>query len=136
FQLRRENNTVTTRFDLLRGQELPANWTFEFGLQATPVKPLPRDRRKWRLSSAPKPTVVVPWPSDKPDSTRYFGYPEARNPVEYQKMLDGYQAKGLAVAPYLLLNGLAGAAPEWKWFGPEWDIKSGEQGGSEAWLHH
>jgi hypothetical protein len=136
FQLRRENNTITTHLDLLRGQALPANWTFEFGLQATPVKPLPSDWRKWRLSSAPRPTVVVPWPSDNPDSTRYFGYPEARNAAEYQKMLDANHAKGLAVAPYLLLNGLSGAAPEWKWFNKEWDIKSGELGGSEAWLQH
>lgn len=136
FQLRRENGAVTTHLELLRGQSLPANWSFEFGLQATPVKPLPKDWRKHRLSSAPRPTMVVPWPSDNPDSTRYFGYPEARDATEYQKMLDGYHARGLNVVPYLLLNGLSGAAPEWKWFRPEWDINSGETGGSEARLQH
>lgn len=136
FQLRRENNAVTTRLELLRGQALPANWNFEFGLQATPVKPLPKDRRKWRLSSAPKPTAVMPWPSDKPDSTRHFGYPEATNPAAYQKMLDDNHAKGQAVLPYLLLNGISSTAPEWKWFGKDWDMKSDEAGGNGTRVHH
>ncbi len=136
FQIMRENNVVTTRFELLRGQTLPTDWNFEFGLQATPVKPLPKDRRKWRLSSAPKPTAVVPWPSDQPDSTRHFGYPEATDSAAYQKMLDENHAKGQAVIPYLLLNGISSTAPEWKWFGNDWDMKSEEAGGGGTRVHH
>ena len=39
------------RLRLIRGQTLPAGWKFEFGLQATPVKPIPADWRKWRPRS-------------------------------------------------------------------------------------
>jgi hypothetical protein len=122
FQTVRANDAATQRFTLLEGQSLPPNWSYQFGLQATPVKPIPRDWRKWRLTPAPRANLDVPWPYDKPDSMEFFGYAAAKNPVIFQKRIDDLHAKGIKALPYSLLNGLDPATPEWKWFYTRWQV--------------
>lgn len=122
FQTVRDHGAATLRFQLLKGQDLPKEWSYQFGLQATPVKPLPADWRKWRLSPAPRGNLTVPWPYDKPDSMEYFGYAAAKNPAIFQQRIDKLHADGLKVLPYSLLNGIDPAAPEWKWFHQRWDV--------------
>lgn len=132
FQAVRENRAVTMRFNLLAGQPVPEKWRFEFGLQATPVKPLPRDWRKWQLVPSPRATHEIIWPTPAPDAVKYFGYPEARNPEIFQKRVDVINAAGRGAVPYTLLNAVSGATPEWKWFGKEWDVKAGDHGSGDV----
>ncbi len=132
FQAVRENQTVTMRFNLLAGQAVPQNWRFEFGLQATPVKPMPRDWRKWQLPPSPKANIEVLWPTPAADSVKHFGYPEARNSELFQKRVTGLQGIKRGVVPYTLLNALSGATPEWKWFHKEWDVKAGDHGSGDV----
>jgi hypothetical protein len=131
FQIERGHDSVTTHLNLLQEQEVPQKWKFEFGLQATPVKPLPEDWRKWRVKPSNGvdgvgTTAAVPWPSLNPDTTLYFGYPEALNPDAYEKMIVRHHAEGKAVIPYLLLNGTPSVSPEWIWFEEAWDSHRGE----------
>jgi hypothetical protein len=122
FQTVRENGAATMRFNLLKGQDLPQDWSYQFGLQATPVKPIPRDWRKWRLGPAPRANLTVPWPYDQPDSMEYFGYAAAKNPEIFQKRIDDLHAKGMKVLPYSLLNGSDPATPDWKYFYKRWQV--------------
>lgn len=132
FELRRENGAVTMRLNLASEQELPPNWNFEFGLQATPVKPLPANWRKWRLTPAPRATNAILWPTKAPNSTQYFGYAQARDEAAFQERVEDERAKGWDTTPYSLLNGLSGATPEWKWFGDKWGIGNGDYGSADV----
>jgi hypothetical protein len=132
FQIARENSAVTMRLNLLNGQEPPTDWSFQFGLQATPVKPLPADWRKWRLSPAPRATAELIWPTTAPDSMQQYGYAQARDPQAFKKRVDALHAEGKAAIPYSVLNGLSGATPEWKWFGKDWDVQAGDYGSSDV----
>ena len=54
---------TTMRLKLLQpGQALPADWKFEFGLQATPVKPLPAHWRRcrWEPGVHNTQTIIIP----------------------------------------------------------------------------
>jgi hypothetical protein len=113
---------VVQRFNLLDGQPLPQNWSYQFGLQATPVKPFPRDWRARRLAPATRANLEIYWPSGAPDSMLHFGYAAAANPELFQKRVDESHAKGRGVLPYSLLNGTEASAPEWKWFHDIWDV--------------
>jgi len=129
FQTVRENNAVTQRFTLLNGQPLPDNWDYQFGLQATPVKPFPNNWRAHRLAPLAGATLETYWPNGEVSSTHFrddamypFGYPAAANPELFQKRVDESHSKGRLVIPYSLLNGIAAKAPEWKWFHDIWDV--------------
>jgi hypothetical protein len=122
FQTVRENNVVTQRFTLLNGQKLPGNWNYQFGLQATPVKPLPPHWRARRLTPATGANLDIYWPSSQANSTLYFGYPQARDPQLFQKRVDASHQAGLGVLPYSPLDAIDPSAPEWKWFHGIWDV--------------
>jgi hypothetical protein len=56
---------ILSRDPAKKDQELHPNWEFTFGLQATPVKPLPKNWRKWRLRYAdkvPDANLQIIWP--------------------------------------------------------------------------
>jgi hypothetical protein len=122
FQTVRENGKITQRFTLVNGQPIPQNWSYQFGLQATPVKPFPRDWRARRLAPATRANLEIPWPTGAPDSMLHFGYAAAKNPELFQKRVDKAHAEGRGVLPYSLLNGMEATAPEWKWFHDIWDV--------------
>lgn len=132
FETVREANSVTMRFRLLEGQALPKNWNYQYGLQATPVKPLPSDWRKRRFPYALRTTMSIIWPEPKPDSMKYFGYPEAANPAAFQKRVNDLHARGLSAIPYSCLTFLSGASPEWQWFGRPWAMGSGDSVSSDV----
>ncbi len=132
FQAVRENQAVTMRFNLLSGQAVPQNWRFEFGLQATPVKPLPRDWRRHQLTPSPKATAEIYWPTPAQDAVKHFGYAQARNPEVFQNRVNASKAAGRAAVPYTLLTAVSGGSPEWKWFGKEWDVKAGDHGSGDV----
>ncbi|MHB8995834.1 MAG: glycoside hydrolase domain-containing protein [Armatimonadota bacterium] len=117
----REKGTVTLRLNLLaKGQKLPENWKFVFALQATPVKPIPKDWRKWQLQPAHKANVSIMWPTPAQDSIRYFGYPEAKDPALMETRIKKLQADGVNAVPYLCLSFISAACPEWPFFRKYW----------------
>lgn len=120
-EVQRRDGAVILRLNLLRpGQSLPSGWRFSFGLQATPVKPIPQDWRKWRLQPGRNANVGIIWPTPQPDSLKYFGYPEASNPELFQARVDKLHQGGVKVVPYLCLSFLSAACPEWPFFGARW----------------
>jgi hypothetical protein len=133
FGTARTADAVTMRLNLLAaGQALPEGWRYECGLQATPVKPLPRDWRKWRLTPAPRANVHIVWPTPTKDSMKYFGYPEASDPETFAARVNDFHAKGSNVVPYSCLSFLSGASGEFQWFGGKWGMGGGDAGSSDV----
>jgi len=133
FQTTRSTDEVTLRLNLLaEGQALPEGWRYQCGLQATPVKPLPKDWRKWRLTPAPRATTHILWPTPTQDSMRYYGYPEAADPATFTARIDDFHAKGVSVVPYSCLSFLSGASGEFQWFGGDWGMGGGDAGSSDV----
>jgi hypothetical protein len=129
----RSEGEVVLRLNLLaKGQKLPAGWKYTFGLQATPVKPIPKDWRKWRLLPAKGANVGIMWPTPQKDSLRYFGYPEATDPALFTKSVAALQTKKIAAVPYLCLSFLSGASPEWPYFKQVWTMGGGDAGSSDV----
>ena len=112
-ELVRSANEVTLRLNLLAaGQKLPPKWKFVFGLQATPVKPIPKDWRKWRLSPGRKANLEIVWPTPhKKASLGQFGYPEAADPQAFTQYIQGLHKSGAKAIPYLCLTFMTGAGP-------------------------
>jgi len=124
---------VALRLNLVaEKQTLPADWVFTFGLQATPVKPLPRDWRKWRLQPAKGGNVSILWPTPKPDSIRYFGYPEATDPALFTQRIADLHAQGVKAVPYLCLSFLSSACAEWPFFEKAWAMGGADTGSSDV----
>lgn len=121
-QLVRSDGEVMLRLNLLAsGETLSSDWRYVCGLQATPVKPLPKDWRKWRLNV----NAMISWPAPREDCVKYFGYPEAANPEAFSRMVDQHHAQGKKVVPYLCLTHVSAAAPEWDCFGKVWTMDAG-----------
>ncbi len=120
FQIVRAPGEVALRLNIAAGQPLPSNWRFVFGLQATPVKPLPKDWRKWRLLPATNANVGIIWPTPNKDSLRYFGYPEASDPPTFEKQIANLHASKVKAVPYLCLSFISTACPEWSFFRRNW----------------
>ena len=132
FEMRRENGAVTMRLNLVNNQALPENGNFQFGLQATPVKPLPANWRNMRTAPTQTANIDIYWPTRAPNSMKFYGYAGARDPQLFQERVDKSHANGIKAVPYSALNALSGAAPEWKWFGKDWDVKAGDYGSSDV----
>lgn len=114
---------VTLRLNILaKGQKLPANWKFAFGLQATPVKPMPKDWRKWRMDPGRNPNISIMWPTPQKDSIRYFGYPEATDAALHTERIKKLHEQGIRAVPYLCLSFLSAACPEWPYFQKYWGM--------------
>lgn len=132
------------RLRLLRNQVLPSGWKFEFGLQATPVKPRPADWRKWRLgtmddgsptdplhgkSGTVKITEIggqVTSDADERAWTVAFGYPEVApsHAAAYNDAVSKTHAAGGKVIQYALLTEMSDASPEWSSYGVHWKWKA------------
>lgn len=132
-QVIREQGKVTLRLNLLaKGQKLPDNWKFVFGLQATPVKPMPKDWRKWRLQPGRNGNVSIMWPTPAKDSIKYFGYPEASDPALHTERIKTLHEQGVRAVPYLCLSYLSAACPEWPFFRKYWGMGGVDTGSSDV----
>ncbi|NLO07474.1 MAG: LamG domain-containing protein [candidate division WS1 bacterium] len=107
-----------------------------FGIIGTPVRPLPeRWREEWRLSPRigenPEPEVAeeygagyaVIWWSERPDTPRWFAFPEPQDPVAFQQMVDAFHAAGVKVLIYGNLTNLSPNVPEAIEFSGEWFLR-------------
>lgn len=132
-EVERRGDTVILRLNVLvEGQTLPDGWKLAFGLQATPVKPIPRDWRRHRLGPGRPSTVSIIWPTPERDSLKYFGYPEATEPEVFQARVDGLHGQGIKVVPYLCLTYVSEAAPEWTFFRDGWAMGPVDAGSGDV----
>jgi hypothetical protein len=76
------------------------------------------------------PNVYILWPA--PEVIRYYGYPEATDPAKYGALVKEYQAKGIGVVPYSLLNGISSQSAEWSFYGEEWANGAADTGSSDV----
>lgn len=132
-QVVREKSQVILRLNLLaKGQKLPDNWKFTFALQATPVKPLPANWRKWRLQPGRNGNVSIMWPTAAKDSIRYFGYPQATDAALMTERIKKLHEQGVAAVPYLCLSFISAACPEWPFFRKYWAMGPIDAGSSDV----
>ncbi len=98
-------------------------WNFEFGIQATPVKPYPEDWRAWFLTGSSSSNINIIWPSpQQPYALKYFGYLEAKNEKAFKKHVQNLRTHSHKVLVYNNLNFISTATPEWKMYHNSWDI--------------
>lgn len=138
FEVVRDGNEVLMRFNLLaEGQSLPKNWSYQFGIQATPVKPLPSDWRKWRKPPtcmvgpgvAPRCNYDLQYPNFPTlDSFKNFASAGAVDPRGFSEMIAEVHQKGLKALPYINLNNMSSASGSYHWFGDDWEQSRGELG--------
>ena len=124
----RSANSVTMRFQIQsEGQELGKSWKYEFALQATPVKPLPKHWRRHRFITWEN-NSMRDWPGA---TVGYFnwganhvgskmGYPESSNSAILKQQIAAARAKGVILLPYLNLSCQPTFCPEWNFFGRQW----------------
>ena len=114
----RKDKEIVMRLNILApGQELPGNWKFIFGLQATPVKPMPENRRKWRFSPIDKETIRL---YDVLHLTGQ-GYPEAAVPEKFMKQAEDFNKRNIMWAPYLGVTFISSHSPESIYWRKHWD---------------
>ena len=101
---------------LVDAEARPGEFRVEFGWQPTPMKPMPPDRRQWRISR----TLRIPWSGV--GLQPYFGYPGNKVPGAYDQVVEECRKAGQRVAPYVNLTMLSEDAPEYKSFGKRWNI--------------
>jgi hypothetical protein len=122
----RSPGAVTMRLNLIQGESLPQNWNYQFGIQATPVKSVPRDWRKERVQielPMPGANVDILWPTaGRKDAHKYFGYPEAADDAAMKARVDKLHAAGFKVIPYTTLTQMWAETPEWLFFNRDWSL--------------
>ena len=117
--------------------------TLSFGINATPVRPMPGGRAgpssgwrtDWRLSprvgDIPDPDIAeeygagqaVIWWSERPDTPRWFAFPEPSDPEAFRAMVDDYHARGVKVVIYGNLSNLSPNVPEAIEHSGEWFLQ-------------
>lgn len=104
-QVIKDKSKTVQKFEIGNTQELT------FGLQATPVKPLPLDWRSLRIHPYPKANSVIPWPGKGGHEYEYHSFPLASNELLYQKQIKNYHSQGLKVIPYVALTRVSKSLP-------------------------
>jgi hypothetical protein len=116
-------DSITIRLNIKKeGQVFPPNWVYQFGLQATPVKPLPEKWRKKRIAPAYGANMDIIWPETSDKSFLYYGYPEARNEKAFRKNIELIKNRGMLPIPYICATFLSTQAPEWEYFNKKWSM--------------
>ncbi len=99
-----------------------SEWTFDFGLQATPVKPFPKNWRERILIGSKDSNINIIWPEHgKPFGLKYFGFPEAENPILFNKHVKEITKPGKKTLVYNNITFMSAAVPEWKQNAVTWN---------------
>lgn len=125
FSKNRQNNSADITFNLIDKNSINSNtWTFEFGLQSTPVRAMTENWRSWQLWGIPEGNLQIVWPDAGTDrETKFFGYPEARNQRNFNSEVKRIQTSNRKALLYNALTYFSSAAPEWATFKNKWDIQ-------------
>jgi len=126
-RVRRRGETVEMEIEIINKlTPLSQPLTFTFGLQATPVKPIPSAAKGWRLGNLGTAdtlkdpsmgNIQVIWCNG---NLAHFGYPWPQDPERFRKLVDEYHAKNTLVVPYVNLNFFSSGAPEWNYYSADW----------------
>ena len=127
----REGDTVVLRVVPVASPRLLREpWRFSFGVQASPVRPVLPDWRKYRLSGAPG-TAHLVWTN--PEDMIWFGYPRAREPEVLAKKIADFHRRRVTVIPYSCPFLLSLDCPESRLYGPEWlRLGEGDSGSADV----
>ena len=110
-ELVRTDDTLEWQIHIADGPlTIDAPRTVVFGLQPTPVKPMPKG---WRLC---RPSFQ--WTN--PHTTTHFGYPEAPDPAYIKRITDAAHQHGGRVIPYMHPVRIGEMSPEWAFHGRDW----------------
>lgn len=119
FELGQTGETINFRVNLVSGGTADAKGRFAFGLEPTPMRPMSNNWRREALNSWN--AWLTPW------QQRYHGYPmlppgEAGEKAGeiMRKRAEMARRNGGRGIPYVHSSMLAGAAPEFSYFGQEW----------------
>jgi hypothetical protein len=119
--IRRNNETDFVVSFVNVPTKLSHDFDFEFGLQATPTRPLPRHWRSIGLIktwpprkglspvAASKPDTVILWPNEK--DWRWFGFPQPRHPEQMHALIRSLHSQGVRVLAYVQPEALASNMP-------------------------
>lgn len=118
----RDADSVSIKANLVKGQKLPDNWTYDYGLQATPVKAIPADWRKWRTNFVSSANTLIVWPWNYNGDFKYFGHPESADDVAFAATVKRNHNQGKAIVPYSCLDFMSSGIPEYRWFEKQWYI--------------
>jgi hypothetical protein len=138
----RRSGTVVLRLNISAGPRLlTAPLAFTFGLQATPVKPMPRNWRTWRTIDAVNgfgpdgDSVLTPGvPRSRNGTTlalmwthlgewKYFGFPEPKDDAAIASLrgkIAQANAAGMNTLPYWQATMVSTGVPEWDYHQSEW----------------
>lgn len=104
------------------GQAQPNAWTFSFGLQATPVRPLRAGWRRWQFEPAHDAAFHIIWPEPNRQSFKYYGYPEPADPAAFSARIKELRGRGLRPIPYVCPSCVATNTPEWAFYQRKWSM--------------
>lgn len=100
------------------------SWSFEFGMQATPVKPS-TDKRNLILSGGATSTVGLIWSdADRPYGLKFYGYPEPKNATAFNAHVSNIQKESKKAIVYNCLSFISDASPEGRQFKSQWNINA------------
>lgn len=94
-----------------------------FGFVATPVKPVRKDFRNWRIAPSGSPAAYN-WYIWFTEWTKWVNYPDPAMLVpEKLELLKAFHRNGVRVTPYMTLGITTPFSPEFKFYGDDWLIK-------------
>ncbi len=95
-------------------------WHHKFGFATTPVKILPNNWRKLRMTPFNPSNAYVVWPNEDNANFTYFGYPQSKTPVKFENYLKKLEKSGVIAAPYACPTWIATNTKEWEINQLEW----------------
>ena len=137
YNLSRSSSEILYNFLIKKsGQSFCSNWSFSWGIQATPTK-TPGNSRSIRLSSDASPettgaNVKIVWPNHDSYSNLYYGYPQAANPTNYAAGIAANTAAGKISVPYICDTFCSEGAPEWSTYSTDWQASYVDSGSSDV----
>ncbi|MBC8443374.1 hypothetical protein H8D79_01470, partial [PVC group bacterium] len=106
---------------------LTAPLHYDYAWQATPLKPRPRDAKRWRIcyggGSNPKEGLLKRmYVGLDYHALKYTSYPVVRNPRASKRRIELFRKHGAKVVTADYLAAASKQTEEWKLYGREWEI--------------
>ncbi len=107
------SRVLEIRLQLNPPKDRDAGWHHSFSLALTPIKPLAKAWRDFRMNPLPKRNFMIMWPEEAQFSAPSFGYPGSTNPTALSEYLGNLARGGVTGAPYLCATWLSSESLEW-----------------------
>jgi hypothetical protein len=103
--------------------QLQGSREIAFGFVATPVKPVRKDFRSWRIAPSGSPAAYN-WYIWFTEWTKWVNYPDPAMLVPQKlELLEAFHRNGVRVTPYMTLGITTPFSPEFKFYGDDWLMK-------------